>query len=292
MNKYIITTDDTTDLPEAYYSEHKLEVLHLSYVVNDVVYDGVEQSLTNQEFYDAMRDGAMPFTQQVNPESAKVLFESLVKEGYDIIHVAFTSGLSGTFNSTTIGAREVMEEYPEAKITVIDSLCASTGEGLLVHEACKRQSAGMGYEELVAWIETNKLRLVHDVVADDLFHLHRGGRVSKVSAILGTTLKIKPIIHVDEEGKLIPYAKQRTKGAALKYIANNLNNNIEITDGLDTIAICHSDCLKEAEKLAEMIGENAKVSEIMISNIGPTIGSHTGLGTLALFYFSKDRSVK
>ncbi len=292
MRKFVITSDDTTDLPEGYYGENNLEVLHLSYVVDDVVYDGMETKLTNKEFYDKMRNGAMPFTQQVNPENAKMLFEKLVKEGFDIIHIAFTSGLSGTYNSSRLGALEVMEENPDAKITVIDSLCASTGEGLLVHEALKRQKAGMEYDEVVAWVEYNKLRLVHDVVADDLFHLHRGGRVSKVSAVLGTTLKIKPIIHLDEEGKLIPYAKQRHKSAGIKFLVNNLINNIDVSDGLETVAICHSDCLSDAEKVKKLIMEQTDITDIMISNIGPTIGSHTGIGTLAVFYFAENRNVK
>lgn len=291
MKKFLITTDDTTDMPAGYHEEKGIHLLHLSYVVDDVIYDGVDKKLNTKEFYDKIRNGSMPFTQQVNPESARSLFEKLVLEGYDIIHIAFTSGLSGTYNSCRLGAEEVLESHPDAKITVIDSLCASTGEGLLLHEALNRQAEGMEYEELVTWIETNKLRIVHDVLADDLFHLYRGGRVSKASAIIGTTLKVKPIIHLNESGKLMAYAKQRHKNAGLKYIANNLYKNIDMSDGLNkTIAICHSSCIEDADKLSNMIQENTDIRDILISDIGPTIGSHTGIGTVALFYFAKDRS--
>ncbi|MFI3237773.1 MAG: DegV family protein [Lachnospiraceae bacterium] len=291
MNKYIITADDTADLPASFYEQHEVPLLHLSYVVNDIEYDGVTSALTIAEFYDKIRNGAMPYTQQVNPESARCLFERLVKEGYDILHIAFSSGLSGTYNSARMGALEVQETYPDAKITVIDSLCASMGEGLLLHEVVARKEAGMEYDTLVNWVEENKLRLVHEVVADDLNHLHRGGRLSKVSAILGTALSVKPIIHVNDEGKLINIAKQRHKGMALKFIANRLADRIETEDGLDTIGISHSDCIDDVNRLVELIKEKTGIEKFIISDIGPVIGSHTGIGTLAVFYFAKGRQV-
>ncbi|MFI3170868.1 MAG: DegV family protein [Eubacteriales bacterium] len=290
MRKYVITTDDTTDLPQEYYLKYNLNLLHLSYVVNDVTYDSVDRSMSNEEFYEAIRNGAMPFTQQVNPENSRILFDKLVREGFDIIHIAFSSGLSGTYNSACIGAEEVRDEYPDSKITIIDSLCASMGEGLLVLEALKRQEAGMEYNELVDWIEASKLKLVHDVVADDLFHLQRGGRVSKVAAVVGSSLGVKPIIHLNEKGKLISYSKQRHKTSALKFIANNLEQSIQNHDGLTTIAISHSACPADADKLANLIRDKIGEADIIISNIGPTIGSHTGIGTVALFYFANDRS--
>lgn len=291
MNKYIITTDDTTDLPLEYYKEHNVPALHLSYVVDDVIYDGVEKKLSHNEFYNEIRNGAMPYTQQVNPETSRMFFEKLVNEGYDILHIAFSSGLSGTCNSAIMGANEVLEEYPEAKITVIDSLCASMGEGLLVHEALKCQKNGMDYDTLVAWVENHKLKIVHEVLADDLFHLHRGGRVSKVAAVVGSSLGVKPIIHVDNEGKLIPFAKQRHKNAALKYLAANLEKKIKVSEQLNTIAISHSNCIDDAEKLANMVRDKYGIQHIIISDIGPTIGSHTGIGTVAVFYFADTRAV-
>lgn len=275
-----------------YYKDNNIDVIYLSFVIDDVIYDGVNKTMTSKEFYDAMRDGAMPCTQQVNPENAKNFFEKIAKEGYDILHIAFTSGLSGTYSSTTLGASEVMEEYPDVKITVIDSLCASVGQGLLVHEAVQRKNAGMGYDELIAWIEANKLRLFHDVIADDLFHLQRGGRVSKTAAVIGSTLGVKPIIYVNNEGKLISYTKQRHKSGALKYVLNSLIKRIKIEDNLTTVGICHSDCIADAEKLANMIREKTEIKDIIIGDIGPTIGAHTGIGTVALFYFADDRSIE
>lgn len=291
MKNYIITTDNNADLPESFYEAHGIEKIYLSFVVNDVVYDSVETKMTSKEFYNAMRDGAMPSTQQVNPENSRAFFEKLSEKGMDIIHISFTSGMSGTYSSTTLGANEVMEAHPGLKITVIDSLCASVGQGLLVHEAVKRHEAGMGYDELVAWIEANKLHIVHDVVADDLFHLQRGGRVSKATAIIGSTLGVKPIIHVNDEGKLISYSKQRHKGGGLKFLVSNLLKKRKTDDNLTTVGICHSDCLADAEKLAAMIREKVEVEDIIIGDIGPTIGAHTGIGTVALFYFADDRSV-
>lgn len=291
MRKYVITTDNNSDLPESFYQEHGVPVINLSYVIDEIVYDGIENKQTIDEFYKAIRNGAMPFTQQVNPENSRMFFEQLVKEGWDILHLAFTSGMSGTYNSGRLGALEVMEAYPDAKITVIDTLCASMGEGLLVFEAVKRKDAGMEYEELVTWIENNKLRLVHEVVADDLFHLHRGGRVSKASAVIGTTLGVKPIIHVSDDGKLVSFSKQRHKSGAFKFLVSRMNDKIDTSDDLYTVGICHSDCIEDAKKLERLVRENDSVKDVIVSNIGPTIGSHTGVGTLALFYFANSRAV-
>ncbi len=291
MRDYVITTDNNADLPVDFYKENNMDLLHLSFSIDDVVYDGVEKSMTSKEFYDAMRGGAMPVTQQVNPENSKIFFEKIIKDDVDVLHIAFTSGLSGTYSSTTIGANEVMEDHPDAKITVIDSLCASVGQGLLVYEAVKRKNAGMGYDELVKWIEDNKLRLVHDVVADDLFHLQRGGRVSKTAAVLGSTLGVKPIIQVNDEGKLISYSKQRHKKGALKFIVANLEKKMKTDDNLNTVGICHSDCIADVEILKKMVTEKTGIENFLVGDIGPTIGAHTGVGTIALFYFSDDRIV-
>ncbi len=289
MRQYVITTDNNSDLPEAFYQEHGVKVINLSYIINDVIYDGVERSLSTKEFYQEVRNGAMPLTQQVNPENSRVFFSEIVKAGYDILHIAFSSGLSGTYNSCHLGAEEVMEEYPESKITVIDSLCASMGQGLLVVEAVKRYEAGMEYDTLIKWIENNKLRVAHEVVADDLFHLHRGGRISKASAVIGTTLGVKPIINVTDEGKLVSFAKQRHKSGGFKFLVSRMNDRMDVSDDLYTVGISHSDCLEDAQKIEKLIRENDKVKDVIISDIGPTIGSHTGAGTVAIFYFVNKR---
>ena len=291
MSNFIITTDNTTDLPPEYYIQHDLHTLHVNYMINDVLYDGTSNSLDINTFYDHIRNGCMPVTQQANPEISKLFFKEFLDKGLDIIHIAFSSGLSGTYNSSYMAAEELRDSYPNQQIVIIDSLCASLGEGLLVHEALKRKNNGMSFDDLVTWLQSNKLRLVHEVMADDLFHLHRGGRVSKTSAIIGSALGIKPMIHVNNEGKLIPFSKQRGKPAALNLLVKNLIKKRDTSDDLTTVFICHSDCIDDANTLKTMILEKTDVKDVLIYYVGPTIGSHTGIGTVAVFYFAANRDV-
>ena len=289
--EYVLTTDNTTDFPESFLEECGIEFISLSYVIDGVIYDGVKRKLGNKEFYDRIRGGAMPVTQQANPESSKAFFERFLKEGKDILHIAFSSGLSGTYQSAHLAQMELAEEYPDRKIIVIDSLCASMGEGLLVYEAWRRKNEGMDLETLAKWVEDHKLLLFHDVVADDLFHLQRGGRVSKTAAIMGTALGIKPMIYVNDEGKLIPYGKVRGKKAAFNAMVERLAKTID-TSVSNEVFISHSDCLEEAQALEEMIRQTAGIHNFKISYIGSVIGTHTGVGTVALFYFASGRTPK
>ncbi len=289
MNQYIITTDNNADLPEEFYAQHGVPVVYLSYLIGEEAYDGTDKKQTPKEFFDAIRAGAMPVTQQVNPENAKIFFEESLKQGYDILHLAFSSGLSGTYNSTRMAAEELREEYPDANIIVIDTLCASMGQGFLLAQALARKAEGMEMQALAQWVEEHKLHVAHEVVADDLFHLQRGGRVSKTAAVFGSALGVKPIIHVDDEGKLIPFSKQRGKAAGLRFLVDNLVKKIDAD--CKTVFICHSDCLEDAQSLEQMIREKTDVQEVVISYIGPTIGAHTGVGTVAVFYFTETRAV-
>ena len=208
MKRFLIVTDSTTDLPKSYYEEKQIPVVALSYVMDGVTYkDG--DGLSDKEFFDKIREGSMPTTSQINPELAREALEPLLKEGNDILYLCFTSGLSGSYNSVRLAAEELMEEYEERKLIVIDTLCASMGEGLLLYKAVELRDQGKTMEEIAEWVENNKLNICHDVTIDDLHHLHRGGRVSKTSAVIGSIIKIKPIIHVDEEGKLIVIGKER-----------------------------------------------------------------------------------
>lgn len=290
MPEYIITTDNTTDLPADFYTRHQLSCIHIDYTIDDTCYDGSIPDLTSAEFYARIGAGAMPITQQANPEKSLEFFEAFLRQGLDILHIAFSSGLSGTFQSNCIAAEELRERYPQRKLIVIDSLCASMGEGLLVSEALLRQQLGMSIEELANWAEESRLSLVHDVVADDLFHLQRGGRVSKTAAVVGTALGIKPLIHLDDFGKLVPYGKVRGKKAALTAMAQRLANKIDRSGVYKMVFISHADCLEDAQALEQMIREKTQVVNLLISDIGPTIGAHAGIGTVALFYFSTDRS--
>lgn len=289
MRDYIITCDTNADLPAGYYAEAGMVTVSLSYMMDGVLYDSNNMQPT-KEFYAAVRAGSLPVTQQVNPETSKALFEPLAKQGLDILHFAFSSGLSGTYQSNCIAAEEIREEYPDCNLIVIDTLCASMGQGFLVNEAVVRHEAGMPIEELAAWLEENKLHVVHEVLADDLFHLQRGGRISKASAIVGSALQVKPIIHVDNEGKLVSFAKQRGRNAGIAFLANNLVQKIDLERGAH-VYLSHSDCLQDVETLVEIIREKTSITEFYAHDIGPTIGAHTGVGTIAIFYFAQTRNV-
>ena len=208
MSEYVITVNSTVDLPKEWLEERHVPVFPLKYTIEDKTYEDMS-GLSSKEFFQKLREGKMATTTQINPEQAKESFEPLLKEGKDILHLGFSSGLSGTYNSMRIAAEELKEEYPDRKLIVIDTLCACLGEGLLLYYALKRKSEGMSIDELAEWVEENKLHICHDVTVDDLNHLHRGGRISKATAVVGTMVKIKPIIHMDNQGKLQVIGKEK-----------------------------------------------------------------------------------
>ena len=282
MSKFVITADSTVDLPKAFLEEKQVPVVSLSYIIDGATYkDG--EGLTSKEFYDKIREGAMPTTSQVNPEQARDLFEPILKEGTDILHIAFTSGLSGTYNSCRIAAEELSEEYPDRKVIVVDSLCAASGGGMLLYKALELKEQGKSLDEIVAWVEENKLHVCHDVTVDDLFHLHRGGRVSKASAVVGTIIKIKPIIHVNDEGKLIVIGKERGRKKALQTLVDRMEDKSQGFDN-EIVMITHGDALEDAEYVKGLIADRFGITNVMINPLGTVIGSHTGPGVIALFY--------
>ena len=282
MSKFVITADSTVDLPKAFLEEKQVPVVSLSYIIDGATYrDG--EGLTSKEFYDKIREGAMPTTSQVNPEQARDLFEPILKGGTDILHIAFTSGLSGTYNSCRIAAEELSEEYPDRKIIVVDSLCAASGGGMLLYKALELKEQGKSFDEIVTWVEENKLHVCHDVTVDDLFHLHRGGRVSKASAVVGTIIKIKPIIHVNDEGKLIVIGKERGRRKALQTLVERMEEKSQGFEN-DIVMITHGDALEDAEYVKGLIQDKFGITNIMINPLGTVIGSHTGPGVIALFY--------
>ena len=287
MEKFLIVVDSTADLPKSYYEEKKIPVVALSYIMDGVTYkDG--DGLSDKEFFDKIREGSMPTTSQINPEQAREALEPLLKEGNDILYLCFTSGLSGSHNSVRIAAEELKEEYEERKIIVIDTLCASMGEGLLLYKAVELREQGKTLEEIAEWVESNKLNICHDVTIDDLHHLHRGGRVSKTSAVLGSIIKIKPIIHVDEEGKLIVIGKERGRKKAMLSLVDRM---AEKSNGFknDIAMIVHGDAKEDAEFLKSEIQTRFGIDRVIINGIGSVIGSHTGPGVIAIFYMG-DRS--
>ena len=282
MREFVISADSTVDLPKQFLEEKQVPVVSLSYIIDGATYkDG--EGLTSKEFYDKIREGAMPTTSQVNPEQARDLFEPILKEGKDILHIAFTSGLSGTYNSCRIAAEELREEYPDRKIVVVDSLCAASGGGLLLYKALELKEKGKSFDEIATWVEDNKLHVCHDVTVDDLFHLHRGGRVSKTSAVLGTIIKIKPIIHVNDEGKLIVIGKERGRKKALQTLVERMAEKSQGFDN-DIVMITHGDAQEDAEYVKGLIQEKFGITNIMINPLGTVIGSHTGPGVISIFY--------
>lgn len=290
MKPYIITTDTTADLPESYIQKHQLGIMSLSYTIDGKTYDRSHE-LPVAEFYEKMRNGSLPTTSQVNPETAKKFFlEMMETHDADILHVAFSSGLSGSYNSARIGAQELSEEYTKHQVIVIDSLCASLGEGLLVHKALENQKNGMSLEENAKWLEENKLHIVHNFTVDDLFHLHRGGRVSKTAAIVGTIINLKPVLHVDNEGHLIPLAKVRGRKKSLTALVDSMEQQMgSYREQNDIVFISHGDCEEEARCLSNLIKQRLGISCFLIHYVGPTIGAHSGPGTMALFYMGEYR---
>ncbi len=289
MNKYIITTDTTSDLPEDYMQQHNIALLPLYYNFEGSVY-GEKIFLSPKEFYDKMRKGAMPTTMAVNPAVAREVFTKLLDQGYDIIHIAFSSALSGSCSVAATTAVELMDERPEARITVIDSLCASLGEGLLVHKAVTLKEAGKSYDEVIEWLEQNKLHLCHMFTVDDLHHLHRGGRVSKATAIIGTLINVKPVLHVDNEGRLIPLNNVRGRKKALISLVDQMEESLKGYEGTnDIVFISHGDCYEDADFVGNLVKERFGIKDILINYVSPTIGAHSGPGTVALFFMGKSR---
>lgn len=287
MREFVITVNSTVDMPKEWLQERNVDVVPLRYTMDGTTYEDMN-GLTAKEFFAKLREGVMSVTSQVNPDEAKVALEKHVKAGKDVLHLAFSSGLSGTYNSMRIAAEELKEEYPEAKIIVIDTLCACMGEGVLTYYACKLKEEGKTIEEVAQWVEENKLHVCHNITVDDLHHLHRGGRVSKTSAVVGSMIKIKPIITVNDEGKLEVVAKERGRKKSINTI---VDMSVERAEGWNNefVTITHGDCEEEAQYLADLVREKMGVENILINNIGTVIGSHTGPGVLAVFHMGNKR---
>lgn len=287
MRDYVITVNSTVDLPKEWLEERNVPVVPLRYTMDGQTYEDMN-GLTAKEFFDKLREGKMSVTSQVNPEEAKEALEPFVKAGKDVLHLAFSSGLSGTCNSMKIAGEELQEEYPEAKVIVIDTLCACLGEGLLLYKALQQKAAGKTIQETADWVEENKLHICHDVTVDDLNHLHRGGRISKATAVVGTMVKIKPIIHMDDSGKLQVIGKERGRKKSLNKIVDMAVEQSKGWDN-DIIMITHGDCIEDAEYVAGLVREKMGIDNILINNIGTVIGSHTGPGVVAVFCMGNKR---
>ena len=287
---YRITTDSTCDLPQEFYQERGIAYIGLSFQLDGKEYkEGADVAVTSKEFYDQLRAGKESSTMQVNAFEFMSFVEPFLAAGEDVLHIAFSSGLSGTCDSCRRGAEELKEKYPDRTVIVVDSLCASMGEGLLVFYADENRKAGMSLQENAEWLENNKLHLCHWFTVDDLMFLHRGGRVNKASAIFGSLLGSKPVLHVDDEGHLILVSKARGRVGSIDALVQRLKESANDDIREQTVFISHGDCLDEAELLADKLRKSVGIEKIVISDIGAVIGSQSGPGTIAVFFMGKQR---
>lgn len=287
MPNYNIVTDSCCDLRPETYEQLNLTVVPLSMEFRGQAReDKSDDSI--KEVYAALRAGESAQTAAVNPDRWLNAMEPHLAEGRDVLVMAFSSGLSTTYQSAVIAAEELREKYPERTIYVVDTLCASRGEGLLVWYACKKRDEGMTLDELHKWVEDTKLHLCHWFTVDDLMYLKRGGRISAATALVGTMLKVKPVLHVDNEGHLINMFKVRGRKASLEAIANKLG---ELGGNYDnsTVFICHGDCIEDAEYVENILKTKYGVKEVLINYTGAVIGSHSGPGTMAVFFLGDHR---
>lgn len=291
MGNYLIVSDVTADLHMDVIERYDVKMIPMMFMLDDQEYqqDADFKVFHELDFYNKLRAGSTGSTSQITPYAYIKYFTPLLEAGQDILYIVFSSGLSNTYQSSQIALQELKEKFPERKIYFIDSLAASAGEGLLVYYACLNREKGMTIEENATWLEENRLHIAHWVAVDDLHHLARGGRVSDATAIVGSALSIKPILHVDDEGHLLNVAKARGRKKSLnKLVEKMAQTAINPKDQL--IMISHADALEDATYVANKIREEMGVKEIFISDIGPVIGSHAGPGTIALFFFSNTRS--
>ena len=284
---YQIITDTGCDFPTQMYQE-----LHLRVVPLVVTYKETPYTFCSDEqieaIYAGLRNGEVATTSAVNPDGWTKAIEQVLSAGEDALVLTFSSGLSATYQSAAIAADELKEKYPDRKVIVVDTLAASLGQGLLVWYACKKRDEGLSLDDLAAWVEEKKFRLCHWFTVDDLMYLKRGGRISAATAILGTMLQIKPVLHVDDEGHLINVSKTRGRKASINALCAKMEATA-LPGENDTAFISHGDCLEEAQELAQMLKERCGVKEVFIYYTGAVIGSHSGPGTMALFYLGEHR---
>lgn len=289
---YWIVTDSAIDMQKSWVDQQEqLRILNLSYLMDDISYvsDGTDESI--RAIYDAMREGKLLKTSQVTPEMWETCFRELLQAGHDVLTIAFSSGLSGTCSAAFMAAEEVRADYPDRKLYVIDSLQASAGEGLMVYYALENRAKGMSIDENAAWIEKNVQNFIAWFTVNDLMHLHRGGRVSAASAIVGSLVRIKPIMRVDENGKLAVYEKCPGRKRSIRVLADKIKADIVHPEN-QIITISHGDCAEEAQQLADLLKESLPVKDIRISFVGSVIGAHTGPGVIAVFCMGDTRTPK
>jgi DegV family protein with EDD domain len=285
----VIVTDSNCDLPIEYISKNNVHVIPFTFVLNGINYtDDFGKSLSYKEFYDKIRNGSMPTTAQITTYTFENEFRSFVSKGDSVIYIGFSSALSETFNGSVLARNEIMEANPQADITVIDSKSASVGQGLLVYYACEMLKQGKSKQEIVDWIESNKLKVNHWFTIDSLEHLKRGGRISATSAAIGSLLEVKPVLHVSNDGSLNVVKKIRGRKKSIKTLFEEFKTRA-INPEEQMIYIAHGDCIEDAEYLKSLILSETTPKDMVINSLGPVIGTHTGPGLVGLFFLGKER---
>ena len=290
MSDFVILTDSSADLSEDMVRKLDVQVLPLGFLLDGRAYRNFpdNREMDPHRFYERLRGGELATTNAVNVAQYTEALEPLLQAGRDVLILAFSSGLSTTYNSSRLAVEELSARYPDRKLYTVDTLCASLGQGLLVWYAARERDRGHSIEEVRDWVEDRKLNLCHQFTVDDLHFLKRGGRISAATAVVGSMLHIKPVLHVDDEGHLISIGKARGRQASLKALVDRMEETA-IDSGSLTVFISHGDCLEDAQTVADMVKKRFGVQEVYINYVGPVIGAHSGPGTVALFYMGTER---
>jgi DegV family protein with EDD domain len=291
VQNYVIVTDATCDLPMDIIRDLDIVVIPMEFIMEDKVYSYYpdEGQITVNEFYSNLKMGRKATTSQINYNTYKNIFTDILEQEKNILYICFSSGLSGTYNSSRLVINDLKEEFPDREIISIDSLCASIGEGLLVYLAALKKQEGFSVDQLKNWVEDKRFEICHWFAVDDLEHLKRGGRINAVQASVGTILDLKPILSVNGEGKLVNVAKMRGKKKSYNYLIQKLREDSVTTEN-ETILVGHASCIEEAEYVQKLILEEKLARKAIICNIGPIIGSHTGAGMIAVAFAGSRRN--
>lgn len=290
MSDFVILTDSAADLGADLVAQLQIQVIPLTFTVQDRTYSNYpdNREMDPAAFYRMLRDGESATTSALNMTQYIEAIEPLLQAGNDVLVLSFSSGLSSTYHSSTLAVEELQERYPQRKLYTVDTLCASLGQGLLVYLAAKEREKGHSIEEVRDWVEARKLNLCHQFTVDDLHFLKRGGRISATTAMVGSMLQIKPVLHVNDDGKLVTVGKARGRHAALKALVDKMEVTA-ISPREQTVFISHGGCPEDAEMVAQMVRDRMGIQQIYINYIGPVIGAHSGPGTVALFYVGAER---
>ncbi|MBU3216994.1 DegV family protein [Clostridium estertheticum] len=288
-SEIILVIDSGCDLPLEYIKQDSIVPLGL--ICNfkgQAIEDDFGENFTRKDFYDALRQGETPTTSQINSQIYLNIFKKYVLLKKSIIYIALSSALTGTINSANIARETILEDLPDADIRIVDSKCASLGQGLLTHYAYEMLKSGKSTGEIVKWLEENKLRINHWFTVNDLNHLKRGGRISSSAAVVGTLLNIKPVLFVDNEGRLIPFSKCRGRKKAISTLVQKFKEKSDPSIK-QVIAISHGDCLGDALALELLLRENGNVKDVILNYVGTAVGSHVGPEMLGIFFIAKER---